>query len=49
VNSTKVTWMQVRGYVERKNISFKLKEIRSLLQTAAEYITAKNGKTVYIM
>jgi DNA-directed RNA polymerase delta subunit len=33
--------MQVRGYVDRKNVSFKLKEIRSLLQIAAENIKAK--------
>jgi hypothetical protein len=41
VNPTRVIWMQVKGYVERHNISFKLKEIRSLLPTAAENIRAK--------
>lgn len=41
VNSTRVIWMQVKGYVDRHNISFQLEEIRSLLQTAAENIRAK--------
>jgi pyruvate/2-oxoacid:ferredoxin oxidoreductase beta subunit len=36
VNSTRVIWMQVKGYVDRHNISFTVKEIRYLLQTAAE-------------
>jgi len=49
VNSTRVIWMQVKGYVDRHNISFQLEEIRSLLQTAAENIMTKDGKTVYIM
>jgi hypothetical protein len=41
VNSTRVIWIQVKGYVDRHNIAFKLKEIRYLFQTAAENIRAK--------
>jgi hypothetical protein len=33
--------MQVKGYFDRHNTSFKQKEIRFLLQTAAENIRAK--------
>ena len=39
--------MQVRGYVDRNNISFRLKEIRSLLQTAAENIRVKKMVKLY--
>jgi hypothetical protein len=41
VNSAMVTWMQVKGYVNRHNISFKLREIRPLLQTAVANVSAK--------
>jgi hypothetical protein len=49
VNSTRVIWMQVKGYVDKHNISFNVKEIRYLLQTAAENKGKTNGKTVHIV
>jgi hypothetical protein len=44
LNMTELIWSRVKGYVARSNTSFKLQDMRPLLQTAVQKVTADDWK-----